>query len=90
MTGERSVTTAVHCHLSGIPSKRATSGFLPPSRSTATFKHARGLSGVPLVALYVRAIFMTVERCVPARVFSSEIPMIQWSVLRRKTFWATR
>ena len=85
MTGETSVRTAVRCRLSGIPPKRATSGFLPPSRSTVTCRHARGPSGVSIVALYVRAIFMTGERCLLASVFSREVSMTQWSLPRRKT-----
>jgi hypothetical protein len=42
---------AVRCRLSGIPPKRATSGFLPPLRWTVTCKHVRGPSEVWIVAL---------------------------------------
>jgi hypothetical protein len=42
-------------------------------------------SGVSIVALYVRAICMTVARCLRASVFSREVAMTPWSVPRRKT-----
>jgi hypothetical protein len=90
MIGEKSVRIAVVCCLSGIPPKRATSGFLPPSRLTMTLKHFRGPSGVSTVDLYLRAIFVTVERCLHAKVFSSEVSVTHRSLPRRNMSWARR
>jgi hypothetical protein len=59
----------VRARRSGIPPKRATSGFLPLSRSTVTCRHLRGSAGVSTTALYLRAIMLTVERCLPVSVF---------------------
>ena len=42
-----------------------------------TWKHVRGPSGVSIVVLYFRAIFVTVQRCFPARVLSIEVSMTQ-------------
>ena len=55
-----------------------TSGFLP-LRSIVASKHLRGPCGVVMVAACLRAIFDTVERCLLARVFSSEVSMTQCS-----------
>ncbi len=90
ITGERSVRTAVRCRWSGIPPKRATSGFLPPSRLTITWKHRRGPFGVSIIALYFRDILATVEWCFAAKVFSSEVSMTHRSLPRRYTSWARR
>jgi hypothetical protein len=67
MIGDRSVRTAAWCRRSGMPPKRATSGFLPRSRCTVTWKQVRGPSGVSMVVLYLAAILVTVDRCFPAR-----------------------
>jgi hypothetical protein len=61
-----------------MPPNRATSGFLP-LRSTLASRHLRGPCGVSTVVLYFRAIFDTDERCLFARVFSSEVSMTQCS-----------
>ena len=67
--GRRSVTTAFFCRFSGMPPNRATSGFLPAAFDPG-FEALRGPCGVSMVALYLRAIFDTDERCLPARVLS--------------------
>ena len=58
------------------PAEPWTSGFLP-LRSTLAWKQLRGPCGVSMVALYFRAIFVTVERCFAARVLSIEVSMAQ-------------
>lgn len=70
--------TAFRCGRNGIPPNRATSGFLP-LRSIVASKHLRGPYGVATVAVYLRAIFVTDERCLLAKVFSSEVSMTQCS-----------
>src|SRR5215472_609160 len=90
MTGRWSVRTAVRTRLSGIPPKRATSGFLPRSRSTVTWKTLRGPVGDSILVLYFRAILLTVLRCFPASVFSIEVSITHWRRLRRNTSWAKR
>src|SRR5258707_9899094 len=90
MTGRWSVRTAVRARRSGIPPKRVTSGFLPLSRLMTTCRHLRGPAGVSTVALYLRAIALTVERCLPASVLSSEVSMTQCRRPRRNTSWASR
>lgn len=90
MTGWRSVMTAFRCRLSEISPKRAISGFFPFSRRTVTWKHVRRPSGVLMVALYLRAIFMTVDLCLLARVLSIDVSMTQRNGPRRETSWAKR
>src|SRR5258708_37868910 len=90
MTGRWWVRTAVRARRSGIPPKRVTSGFLPLSRLMTTCRHLRGPAGVSTVALYLRAIALTVERCLPASVLSSEVSMTQCRRPRRNTSWASR
>jgi hypothetical protein len=80
--------TAFFCHLSGIPPNVATTGFLPGPRLMLTWMHLRGPSGVPTAALYFRAIFDMVERCLFARESSSDDCMTQWSLFSRHTSWA--
>lgn len=77
-TRTRSEMTVFFCLLSGMPPNRATSGFLP-LRSTLASIHLRGPCGVSMTALNLRAIFDTVERCLFARVLSSEVSMTQCS-----------
>ena len=57
----------------------STNGVLPSPRSTTTCMHARGPCGVWIVAAYLRAIFVTVESCLPASVLSSEVSITQRS-----------
>jgi len=90
ITGERSVRTAVRCRRSEIPPKRATSGFLPSSRLTMTWKHLRGPFGVSIIVLYFRDILATVEWCFAAKVFSIEVSMAHRSLPRRYTSWARK
>ena len=59
--GWRSVRTALFCRFRGMPPNLATSGFLP-ARSTVASKQVRGPCGVAILAWYLRAIFVTVER----------------------------
>jgi hypothetical protein len=54
----RSLMTALRCRFSGMPPKRATSGFLP-SRWVRASKHLRGPCGVAMVAMCLRAIWFT-------------------------------
>ena len=72
----------VFCRFNGIPPNRVTSGFLP-CRSTVASMQVRGPCGVLMTALCVRAIFVTVERCLAANVLSIEVCMTQcnrWSL----------
>jgi hypothetical protein len=87
--GRRSVRTAFFCRFSGIPPNLVTSGFLP-SRSTMAWKQTRGPCGVVMVALYLRAIAVTVERCPAASVLSSEVSATQRSRVNRQTSPASR
>ncbi len=87
---DRSRRMAVRSRRSGIPPKRATSGLRPRSRSTLTCRQLRGPAGVSIVALYFRAIVVTVQWCFPARVFNSEVSMTHRSLPRRNTSWARR
>ncbi|MEN3263935.1 MAG: hypothetical protein V7646_829 [Pseudonocardia sp.] len=77
-TGTRSEMTVSRRLLSGMPPNRATSGYLP-LRSTLASRHLRSPCGVSMVALYLRAIFDTDERCLFASVLSSEVSMTQCS-----------
>jgi hypothetical protein len=52
-----------------------------PVAFDVTCRHFRGPAGVSMAALYLRATELTVERCLPAWVFSSEVSMTQWSCL---------
>src|SRR6266540_2000416 len=88
--GERSASTAFVCRRSGMPPNRATSGRFPSRRSTVTWKHTRGPSGVSMVVLYLRAIFDTEEWCFPARVLSSEVCMTHRSLSSLQTSAASR
>jgi hypothetical protein len=69
---------AFFCRLRGIPSTLVTSGFLP-GRSTVAWKQTRGPCGVVMVARRLRAIAVTVERCLAASVLSSEVSAAQRS-----------
>ena len=64
--------------------------FLALARSMLCWKQVRGPCGVSMVALYLRAIFVTVESCLPASVFSIEVSMTQRSLLNRQTSPASR
>ena len=81
--------TARLCRLSGMPPNRATSGFLP-GRSVRASKQVRGPCGVMIVALYLRAILVTVERCLAASVLSREASAAHRSRCSRETFPASR
>ena len=61
-----------------MPPNCATSGFLPVLW-TLTWKHRRRPYGVTTVVRYVRAIAVTVERCLAASVLSIEVNMTQCS-----------
>ena len=61
-----------------------------PARSTLASKQVRGPCGVAMVALYLRAIFDTVEWCLAARVLSIEVSMTQCSRFSRQTSPASR
>ena len=68
-TGARLEMTASCCLLSGMPPNHATSGF-PPPRSILASRHLPGPCGVAIVALYLRAIFVTDDSCLAASVLS--------------------
>ena len=57
MTGRWSVRAAVRTRRRGIPPKRATSRFLPLSRSMTGCRRLRGPAGVSMTVLYFPAIF---------------------------------
>jgi hypothetical protein len=80
---------AFFCRFSGIPPNLVTSGFLP-GRSTVAWKQTRGPCGVAMVARCLRAIAVTVERCLAASVLSSEVSAAQRSRFSRKTSLASR
>jgi hypothetical protein len=48
---------------------------LHPSRSILASKHLRGPAGARTVVLYLLAIAVTRDRCLAARVFSTEVSM---------------
>ena len=87
--GLRSCRTAVFFRRRGMPPNRVTSGFLPV-RSTTAWKHLRGPYGVVMVALWRAAILDTVESCLQAKVFSSEVAMTHSTRLSRWTSPASR
>jgi len=43
-----------------------------------------------MVALYLFAIFVTLDRCLPASVLSSDVSAIQCNLLNQPTLWAKR
>ena len=88
-TGERSSMTAFLCRLRGMPPNLAIRGFLP-GHSTLASKHVRGPCGVLIVALYLRAIFDTVESCLAASVLSIEVLATNSSRLSLQTSPASR
>ena len=59
--------TAFFCRFRGMPPNLVTSGFLP-GRSAVAWKQTRGPCGVVMVARCLRAIAVTVERCLAGRV----------------------
>ena len=63
----------------GIPPNRATRSGLP-SRWTLASKHVRSPYGVSILALYLVAIFDTVDWCLAARVFSIDVRACQCRV----------
>ena len=81
--------TAFFCRFSGMPPNLVTSGFLPGC-STVAWKQTRGPCGVVMVARCLRAIAVTVERCLAASVLSSEVSAAQRSRFSRKTSLASR
>jgi len=72
-----------------MPPNRATSGFLP-GRSVRASKQVRDPCVVTMMALYLRAIFVTVERCLAASVLSIEVSDAQRSRCSAETFPASR
>ena len=52
--------------------------------------HLRGPTGMSTVAMYLHAIALTVERCLPASVLSSEVSITQCRPPGRDTSWASR
>ena len=85
----RSIRIAFFCRRSGMPPNCATSGFLPVLW-TLTWKHRRRPYGVTTVVRYVRAIAVTVERCLAASVLSIEVNMTQCSRFSRHTSPASK
>ena len=67
----------------------ATSDGLP-ARSTLAWKHTRGPCGVAMVAWCLRAIAVTVARCLPASVLSMEVNMTHCRRLSLHTSCASR
>jgi hypothetical protein len=81
--------TAFFCRFSGMPPNLVTSDFLP-GLSMVAWKQTRGPCGVVMVARNLRAIAVTVERCLAAGVLSSEVSAVQRSRVSRKTSLASR
>ena len=81
--------TAFFCRLSGIPPNLATSGFLP-ALSTVAWKQVRGPCSVAIVALYLRAIFVTDDSCFAASVLSMEVSAAHRSRFSLQTSPASR
>ena len=81
--------TAFLCRFSGMPPNLATSGFLP-ARSTLAWKQVRGPCGVSILALYLRAIFETVEPCLAASVLSMQVDATHSSRFSLQTSLASR
>ena len=82
-TGSRSVMTAFFCRSQWDATEPCDQWFPAESRSTLASKHVRGPCGVSILALYLAAIFDTVEWCLPARVLSIEVSMTQCSRFSR-------
>ncbi len=81
--------TAVLCRLRGIPPKRATSGFLPRSRCTVTWKHDLGPSAVAMVALIV-IVVVTALAIVPSLQVTVPAACVHGAVAETKVSPAAR
>jgi hypothetical protein len=72
----------------GIPPNRATRSGLP-LRWTLASKQVRSPYLDSTLAFYLVAIFVTVDWCLAARVFSIDVSVYQRRSRRRQTSWAS-
>jgi hypothetical protein len=85
----RSNRTASLLRTRGIPPNRATSAGLP-ARSTRTSMHVRSPYGVETLALCLAAVFVTVDWCFAASVFSIDVSASHRRRVNRQTSLASR